>query len=574
MVIKQKIIVSMIMMTVVCAAAILISAIFLYSNDLTKTAYNRINISAATVDYELDRLKIMSSMSAAGIAGNQDLAQAVKANNRDEILYHAKNLQNIADVDFCSITDKTGTVLARTHEPDNYGDSIANQSNVNSALSGKTATFIEQGSSVRLSVRTGAPIYDENNTVIGAVSVGFRLDTFDFVDTLKKITGGEVTIFLEDERISTTVKKDDGTRAVGTKAAAKVSEKVLAGQEYTGNAQVVGKNALTKYSPLYGPENKVIGMLFVGEYTEDDTNKIISFIISGLVVTLIILAASIFFSMFIAKTIEKQLINIINKIKSSAYGIKSETEGLTDISSSLADGASKQAASIEETSATMNETASMISQNAEHTRQATQIAEETKQSANTGKTKMQEMVKSMNQLKESSDTIAKIIKTIDDIAFQTNLLAINATVEAARASGDAGRSFAVVADEVRNLAKKSAVAASDTSEIIQKNIMLTNNSKGISEEVSLALETITTEFDRLSKVISEINAASEEQSRGVNQINIAIGQMEKQTQQNAAMAEETTASSNNLKVGANSLDEVISEASQLINRKSAGIDNI
>jgi methyl-accepting chemotaxis protein len=178
---------------------------------------------------------------------------------------------------------------------------------------------------------------------------------------------------------------------------------------------------------------------------------------------------------------------------------------------------------------------------------------------------MRDMVTAMAQLRESSGIISKIIKTIDDLAFQTNLLAINATIEAARAGGDAGRSFSVVAEEVRNLASKSATAAADTAAIIDKNITLANSGNQISCDVSESLESIADQFSNLERLISEINAASEEQNVGVRQINEAVSQIEKSTQSNAATSEESAASAAMLRELINDLEGVYHDIHAVVN---------
>jgi methyl-accepting chemotaxis protein len=178
---------------------------------------------------------------------------------------------------------------------------------------------------------------------------------------------------------------------------------------------------------------------------------------------------------------------------------------------------------------------------------------------------MEDMMNTMSELKVSSDKVNKIVKTIDDIAFQTNLLAINATVESARAGGDAGRSFAVVAQEVRSLAQKSAQNSAETAEIIDKNISLADSSRAAAENVLVLAQKNARQIIDLGKLISGINAASEEQAIGIKQINIAVSQMEKVTQENAAVAEENAASSNAMKDEITNLEDAINIAKSLVN---------
>ncbi|MCL2774100.1 MAG: cache domain-containing protein, partial [Oscillospiraceae bacterium] len=189
-----------------------------------------------------------------------------------------------------------------------------------------------------------------------------------------------------------------------------------------------------------------------GNYFED-TDKIIKGIrdtqTRDIIILLVASLLAVIIGVFVlSKNIDnivKLIRNLVGNIENSTNRINTEISNLAGSSGQLASGSSKQAASIEETSATMNETASMVAQNAENTRLAAQIAADATETANKGMKEMTDMIKAMNELKDSSDKVGKIVKTIDDIAFQTNLLAINATVEAARAGGDAGRSFSVVA---------------------------------------------------------------------------------------------------------------------------------
>jgi len=283
-----------------------------------------------------------------------------------------------------------------------------------------------------------------------------------------------------------------------------------------------------------------------------------------LLITAAAVAISVFIALYISALINTPLIKATDLLREVSDSISSASGQLLSASTSLAEASSEQAASIEETSATMNETSSMISQNAENTRVATQIAAAAMAEVNEAGKHMGMLMETMNELKESSDRVSKIVKTIDGIAFQTNLLAINATVEAARAGGDAGRSFAVVAQEVRNLAQRSADSSKETAEIIEKNISLTDSSKSSAERVGVIAGKNAKNLADLDKLISEISAASDEQSSGVKQVNIAMSHIEKATQANAAVAEQSAAATNELKNQTENLLAVYEDIKSLI----------
>ena len=284
----------------------------------------------------------------------------------------------------------------------------------------------------------------------------------------------------------------------------------------------------------------------------------------SLIVSVLTIGAGVLFAVIITRSVTKELKTTIDKLVDISKSVRSTADQINDASNNLAAGSSEQAAAIEETSATMNETESMVAQNAENTRVASQIAASSAELTNEAGKHMANMMNSMNELIESSQKVGKIIKTIDDIAFQTNLLAINATVEAARAGGDAGRSFAVVAQEVRTLAQKSASSVTDTTEIIEKNITLTNAVNTDAVEVANLAGELSGQMGKLEKLIKEVSAASEEQASGIKQINSAVSQIEQSTQANAAIAEENSAASGELHNEVIRLDEAIEEEAKLI----------
>lgn len=244
----------------------------------------------------------------------------------------------------------------------------------------------------------------------------------------------------------------------------------------------------------------------------------------------------------IALSITKPIHGAIEGLTVGSDELSAASSQVAAASQALAEGSSEQAAAVQETSATLEETSSMVHQNRENTQQAASLAKQAKQYAEKSHTEMNQMSDSMSELKASSHEIAKIIKVIDEIAFQTNILSLNAAVEAARA-GDAGKGFAVVAEEVRNLAQRSAQAAKDTTLIIEGNIELSDKSVSIANTVRESVESISEQATKVSDLLEEIAVATNEQAQGVEQINKAISQMEMALSSNAQTADESASAS-------------------------------
>ena len=292
-------------------------------------------------------------------------------------------------------------------------------------------------------------------------------------------------------------------------------------------------------------------------------------IIGGLWITLVIVIVFGTMAAFVMHyQIIAPLVRVLKDLTGVSDQVRSTSEQLNIGSQSIASGASEQAAALEETSAALQQLSSGIQSNTAHAESANTLAAQTRKAAETGVAGMENMSQAMQDIQTASGNIAKIIKTIDEIAFQTNILALNAAVEAARA-GEAGMGFAVVAEEVRSLARRSAVAARETAEIIEDSIKKTRNGAHVSTEVASHFKEIGEKTRRLDELIGQIAAASKEQSQGIGQLNTSVQSMDGVTQTNAANAEETASVAIELNSHADTLRQIIDELSGLLSGKSA-----
>jgi len=246
----------------------------------------------------------------------------------------------------------------------------------------------------------------------------------------------------------------------------------------------------------------------------------------------------------------------MQSITSTASGISKGAKEISQAADDLSNRTESQAATLEETAAALDEITATVRQTAEGATEANRMASETRDEATVSGSVVSDAVDAMGEIERSSTQINQIIGVIDDIAFQTNLLALNAGVEAARA-GDAGRGFAVVAQEVRALAQRSSDAAKEIKELISTSAEQVSRGVELVDKAGTALSDIVKRVENVSSLVSEIAASAQEQSVSLVEVNTAMNKMDQVTQQNAAMVEQSTASSHELaKASAQLLDRV------------------
>jgi methyl-accepting chemotaxis protein len=283
--------------------------------------------------------------------------------------------------------------------------------------------------------------------------------------------------------------------------------------------------------------------------------------------TVMAIAAGLLLAFLLTRTISKPLLRAIVRMGKGADHVASASDQISSASRSLAQGSSEQAASLEETAASREEMASMAKQNAEYAVKADALVSTTEKLVTEANVSMEALTRSIGSISEASEETRKIVKTIDEIAFQTNRLALNAAVEAARA-GEAGAGFAVVAGDVRSLAMRSAEAARQTADLIDGTSGKVKTGATLVEKTNSAFGQVVENTGKVTHIVNEIAAASREQADGVEQINRAVSEMDKVTQQNAANAEESASSFQELNAQSETIRSLVNELTRLVNESA------
>ena len=329
--IRSKITLPMILLPLASSLIVLFICILLFTNGAEKTQKVMLTSAANTFKDHLDNDKYNAEQAARAISSDNIIIS--NFDKRGILADRADLLKEETGVDFLIITDSKGTVISRTNDLAETGESLSDNRSVKRALSGNPVTIIDTSNKVKLSVQSTTPVYDTENKLMGTIVTGFRLDTDAYVDNMKTLTGSEVTMSVENERVATTVADEKDVRATVTEIDEKVWEKVSTGETYIAETNILDKRATVEYRPIFRNDD-VIGMFFVGIYTKTTDDSIMQFVLVGSAVALLLILAAIIIGLKVSGKLVrpiKKLVEIAEKMAVGEVDIDIKAEGKDEI---------------------------------------------------------------------------------------------------------------------------------------------------------------------------------------------------------------------------------------------------
>ncbi len=524
--IKTKLVLFTVILTFAAVLATVIPALYLLNQHNKDLMDDQVKQSMQGLVTKIDEYQNNALNFGALIAMQPPVVTAIKNKDADAVLQTVGPMLQRARLDFATITDETGTVIVRTHEA-TRGDNVAKQANVQNALKGNAFAAVESGSVVKFSARAGTPVKDETGKVIGVISAGYYISNDTLVDQVKAMFGTDATLFLGDTRVATTIMKD-GQRVLNTKLNEKIAAKVIgAGQEYTGQAEILGNQYTTSYKPIFGLDKKVIGVLFVGKSLDEiaNTQNKVGLTVGG--ISIFVLIVILLFSTQLAKRITIPIRELVIAMDDVAKGDLSKIVSTTanDEIGSLAIGYNKMLEHLKVLIDNVNSSAQRL---AEAARSLTMSGEQSSQAVSEVADSIMELTsgaeKQRAAIEDTSNGIGQLAQKIEQVAHNAG--------NAAKLTNQA-----ISLSQTGSSAVTSAVAQMNTIEtaVIQAASVVTKLGER-SKEISGIVDTIAGIAGQTN--LLALNAAVEaaragEQGRGFAVVAEEVRKLAEQSQESA-----------------------------------------
>ncbi len=483
--IRNQILLPVILMALLLAGSSLGVSIWQFSGYVNKSMLEETDRGLKGLAAEVEGQKQDALVKAKVLAGYPGLAAAVAANDTNAVLALATPIAKELKLDFLTVTNAAGAVVARTHEPAKRGDSVTNQANIVSALKGTAVSYIEPGTVVKLSVRAGVPVRNAAGAVVGAISTGYQLDKMELVDQIKKMFGADFTVFFGDVRLSTTIIVD-GKRAVGTKLDPAIAKPVLTeGKEFHGRATILNQPYLTAYMPLLGPTGKPIGVLFAGNNVKEAEGIIASMqlLIGG--IGAILLALSLVAMFFVIRRITGPLGIAVDDLGQLAAG--NFTASVPPDLLRRKDEVGKLATAINALTLSMRSLLKQIAQGAEHVAASSE-----------------ELTASAQQSAEAAGNVAQSIQQVA-LGSEKQVGAVNDTSAIVEEISATMQEVAATAGEMATLSSQTAKAALEGKTSIDTAVNQMGAVSSGSKQAQVAAEELKTSSAQIGEIVGLIS---------------------------------------------------------------------
>ncbi len=480
--------------------------------------------------------------------------------DKNTTAFHDKNTYELF-----FMTDDKGVVIADTSEGKYRGTDLSGEEYFKKALEGEPVIGKVKASDKGGYIIVAGPLrsVDKNIGTIGAIVSGWKLNSLNKrINELK--LGQTGFAFLVDNKGMIIVHPDKELMMKGNiseiKGMEALGRRMIASEEGIQECPYKGDDKIVAFAPIQAAQWSVGLVISKKELMGPIRNMRNIIMLAGIIV---IAAAAFIILWTVQRSISTPINHIVENLNEGAEQVSSASAEISSASQMLAEGASEQAASIQESSSSLVEISSRTMKNADNASEADRLMKESNEVVIKANRSMGELSSAMEEISKTGEETAKIIKTIDEIAFQTNLLALNAAVEAARA-GEAGAGFAVVAGEVRNLAMRAAEAARNTSHLIDGTVKRIRQGSDLVVKTNDAFSDVAKGTHKVGQLVSEIAISSREQAQGLEQVNKAVDGMDEIAQRNAANAEESASTSEELSAQAVQMKDIVAALVKLV----------